>query len=250
PLVKLTKRRGRDNETSTGLAALGIGERALALGAQKTIENFVGSLTLVVDQPVRAGDFCQFGGMLGTVEDIGMRSTRIRTLDRTPVTVPNGKFSAMKIENFTRRDRFGFHHEFGLRYEATPNQMRQFLAALRTMFSVDTRLETESHRVRFLGYGADALPVEIFAYVFARDWNHFLEIQEELALQIMDIVAGSEVNRKESLCVTTTSVRKRKLRSPEPASNQNIVADPRTERLHPSAANPRSSPATRSSSPS
>ena len=180
-------------DMTTGLAALGIGGLALALGAQKTIENFVGSLTLVVDQPVRAGDFCQFGGILGTVEDIGMRSTRIRTLDRTLVTVPNGEFSAMKIENFTRRDRFWFHHELGLRYEATPDQMRQFLAALRTMLSVDTRLDTESNRVRFLGYGADALRVEIFAYVFARDWNHFLEIQEELALQVMDIVAGSEV---------------------------------------------------------
>ena len=100
----------------------------------------------------------------------------------------------MQIENFTRRDRFWFHHELAIRYEASPDHMRNFLAALRMMLSVDTRLEPEANRVRFLGYGTDALRVEIFAYVFARDWNHFLEIQEEMSLQIMDIVAASDVD--------------------------------------------------------
>ncbi|MGH6917175.1 MAG: mechanosensitive ion channel family protein [Geminicoccaceae bacterium] len=77
-------------DVTVGLAALGIGGIAIAFGAQKTVENLVGGLTLIADQPVRVGDFCRFGQTLGTVEDIGMRSTRIRTLDRTVVTVPNG----------------------------------------------------------------------------------------------------------------------------------------------------------------
>src|SRR5690606_12286766 len=96
-------------DVTAGLAALGIGGIAIALGAQKTIENFIGSLTLIADQPIRVGDYCKFGDTSDTVEDIGMRSTRIRTLDRTVVTVPNGEFASLQIENYTARDRYWFH---------------------------------------------------------------------------------------------------------------------------------------------
>src|SRR5690606_23005857 len=114
-------------DITTGLAALGIGGLALALGAQKTIENFVGSVTLITDQPIRVGDFCSVAGTTGTIEKIGMRSTRIRTLDRTVVTIPNGEFSSSKIENYAHRDRFWFHPVIGLRYETTPDQIRYLL---------------------------------------------------------------------------------------------------------------------------
>ena len=87
-------------DLTTGIAALGIGGLALALGAQKTIENLVGSVSLVADQPINVGDYCKFGSQEGTVEDIGIRSTRIRTSNRTLVTIPNGSFSSMSIENF------------------------------------------------------------------------------------------------------------------------------------------------------
>jgi MscS family membrane protein len=103
-------------DVSTALAALGLGGLAVALGAQKLFENLIGSLTLVADRPVRVGDFCRFGSSLGTVEDIGIRSTRIRTLGRTIVTVPNGEFASMQIENYTSRDRFWFNHTLNLRY--------------------------------------------------------------------------------------------------------------------------------------
>src|SRR5690606_19602519 len=95
-------------DVKTGLAALGIGGIALALGAQKTIENFVGSVTLITDQPVRVGDFCKVGAVSGTVEQIGMRSTRIRTGERSTVTIPNGQFSSDMIENFATRERHLF----------------------------------------------------------------------------------------------------------------------------------------------
>ncbi len=118
---------------TAGLAALGVGGLAIALGAQKLFENLIGSLTLVADRPVRIGDFGKFGDTLGTVEEIGIRSTRIRTLDRTVLTVPNGQLSALPIENYSQRDRYWFHPILNLRYETSPDQMRHVLQALRTM---------------------------------------------------------------------------------------------------------------------
>jgi MscS family membrane protein len=176
---------------TAGLAALGVGGLAIALGAQKMFENLIGSLTLLADRPVRIGDFCRFGGTLGTIEEIGIRSTRIRTLDRTVLTVPNGEFSTLHIENFSQRDRYWFHPILNLRYETSTDQMRHVLQALRTMLSQHPKVETGSMRVRMIGLGAYSLDIEIFAYLTARDYTSFLEIQEELLLACMEIVEAS-----------------------------------------------------------
>ncbi|NJL09080.1 MAG: mechanosensitive ion channel family protein [Methylacidiphilales bacterium] len=176
---------------TTALAALGIGGLAIALGAQKFFENLIGSLTLILDQPVRVGDFCRFGTALGTVEDIGMRSTRIRTLDRTVLTVPNGEFSALHIENFSRRDRFWFHPTLSVRYDTDPEQMRFLLQELRAMLYAHPRVDPDPARVRFIRLGAFSLDIEIFAYVYAVNMDDYLEVQEDLLLRCMEIVAKS-----------------------------------------------------------
>jgi len=178
-------------DVTAGLAALGVGGIAIALGAQKLIENLIGSLTLVADRPVNVGDFCRFGDKLGTIEEIGIRSTRVRTLDRTVLTVPNGQFSAMYIENYSHRDRFWFHPVLNLRYETTPNQMRFVLQSLRSMLGTHPKVDKESKRVRLIGLGAHSLDIEIFAYVYAMDYAGFLEIQEDLLLTCMEIVDRS-----------------------------------------------------------
>lgn len=178
-------------DVTTGLAALGIGGIAFALGAQKMMENLVGSMTLVFDQPVRIGDFCKVGETLGTIEQIGMRSTRIRTLERTLVTIPNGDFSAQKIENYTHRDRFLFRPTLAVRYETTPEQLRLLLSELRGILYSHPQVHPDPARVRFLGFGNSSLNIEIFAYVLGRDYDHFLEIQEDLNLRIADAVANS-----------------------------------------------------------
>lgn len=178
-------------DVSTGLAALGIGGIALALGAQKTIENLVGSITVVADRPVSVGDFCQFGGVMGTVEDIGIRSTQIRTLDRTIVTVPNGAFASMQIENYSRRDEFRLYTVLTMRYESTPAQIRYLLIELRKLLADTEAVTEEPARVRFVGLGSHSLDIEIFAYVIADNYSEFLTIQEEMLLSIMDIVKAS-----------------------------------------------------------
>jgi len=176
---------------TAGLAALGIGGLAIALGAQKLFENLIGSLTLIADSPIRIGDFCRIGDKMGTIEEIGIRSTRIRTLDRTVLTVPNGELSALQIENYSQRDRFWFHPILNLRYETSPDQMRQVLQALREMLAEHSKVDAATMRVRLIGLGAHSLDIEIFAYVIAWDNNGFLEVQEELLLKCMEIVEAS-----------------------------------------------------------
>ncbi|MEX2209050.1 MAG: mechanosensitive ion channel domain-containing protein [Myxococcota bacterium] len=176
----------------TGIVAgLGVGGLAVALAAQKTVENLFGGLTLVVDQPVRVGDFCRFGEKLGTVEEIGLRSTRIRTLDRTLVSVPNAEFSSLQLESFTARDRIRFVHTIGLRYETSPDRVREVLEALRAVLRSHPRVHPDPARVRFVGFGAYSLDLEIFAYLTTSDYNEYLELAEGLLLQIAETVLAN-----------------------------------------------------------
>jgi MscS family membrane protein len=170
------------------LAGLGIGGIAVALAAQKTVENLFGGVTLIMDHPVRVGDFCRFGDKIGTVEDVGLRSTRVRTLDRTVVTIPNGQFAGMALENFTKRDRIWFHTTLGLRYETRPDQLRYILIELKKLLVAHPKVDPAPARIRFVGFGAYSLDLEIFAYILTSDYDEFLAIQEDLLLRIMEIV--------------------------------------------------------------
>ncbi len=178
-------------DVTTGLAALGIGGLAFALGAQRTVENLVGSVTVVADKPVRVGDFCKFGDISGTVEDIGIRSTQIRTPNRTVVTVPNGAFASMQIENFSVRDKFLFDTVLSLRYETTPAQIQLVLERTRVLLLETSSVENDPARVRLTELASSSIDIEIYAHVYATEYAAFLEIQEELLLGFMNIVAQS-----------------------------------------------------------
>jgi len=180
---------------TAALAGLGVGGIAVALAAQKTLENVIGGASIIFDQAVRVGDSLKFAEMQGTVEDIGLRSTRIRTPDRTVVSVPNGQIANASLENISIRDKFWFHPNLCLRWETTASQMRSVLEALSNLLAQHSHVERDSIRVRFFRFGTSSLDVEVFAYFFAGDWVHFLEIQQELLLQIMEIVqaAGTQM---------------------------------------------------------
>jgi MscS family membrane protein len=120
-----------------------------------------------------------------------MRSTRIRTNDRTVVTIPNGDFSSQRIENYTHRDRIWFHPTLGIRADATPDQIRFLLVELRSILYAHPKIDPESARVRFVGVGTSSYNLEIFSYVLTNDFNEFLEIQEDLLLRMMDVVDAS-----------------------------------------------------------
>jgi MscS family membrane protein len=171
------------------IAGLGIGGLALALAAQKTVENLFGGVSLIMDQPVRVGDFCKYGDRVGTVEDIGLRSTRVRSLDRTIVTVPNANFAYLQLENFADRERILFNPTLGLRRETTPDQLRWVLAGARRLLASHPRVDKDGH-VRLVACKESSLDVEIFAYVTTTDWEEFLAIQEDLYLRLLDVVAA------------------------------------------------------------
>ena len=177
-------------EMKTVLAGLGVGGIAIALAAQKTIENLFGGISLVVDQPVRVGDFCKYGDSVGIVEDVGLRSTRVRTLDRTVVTVPNAQFASLNVENFARRDKIWFHPTLALRLDTTPDQLRYVLAEIRRLL-YEHPYVAPGGRVRLIGFGEHSLNLEIFAYVPTVNFDEFLPIQEDLLLRILEIITAA-----------------------------------------------------------
>lgn len=177
--------------STTILAGLGVGSIAVALAAQKTIENLFGGVAVISDRPVAVGDFCKFGDRSGTVEDIGLRSTRIRTPDRTLVTVPNGSFASMTLENFDRRDKMLFHFMLNLRRDTKPDQVRNLLASITKILAENPKVETGPLPVRFVGVGTYSLDLEIFAYVLTRSGDEFMKIQQDLYLWILDAVEAA-----------------------------------------------------------
>ena len=177
-----------DVNLTAALTGLGVGGLAIGFGAQKTIENLFGGIMVISDKPVNVGDVCKVGEFFGTVEDIGIRSTRIRTVDRTVVSVPNGQLAAMSLENFAMRDRIRFQHTVGLGRQTTADQLRYVLAQIRRLLEAHPRVESASARTRFIRFSGSSLDLEIFAYVLETDQAAFLAIQEELLLGIMDII--------------------------------------------------------------
>ncbi len=180
---------------TAALAGLGVGGLAVALAAQNTLENVIGGASVIFDKAVRVGEFLKVGDTMGTVEDIGLRSTRIRTPDRTVVRVPNAQIANATLESFSARDKFWFHPDLSLTRETTAVQMRAVLDGINNLLTHNKLVEPSSIRVRFLRFGASSLDVDVFAYVLADNWIAFLEIQQELLLQIMDVVqtAGTQL---------------------------------------------------------
>ena len=148
---------------TTLLAGLSISGIAVALASQKSLENIFGAVTLFTGRPVKIGDFCRFGNQVGTVEEIGLRATRIRTLERTVITVSNAEFANMHLDNFSERDRFWYHPSLHLRHETTPDQIRYILVEIRKMLYAHPKILSEPLNVRFRGFGEYSLDIEVFA---------------------------------------------------------------------------------------
>jgi MscS family membrane protein len=177
--------------TTTVLAGVGVGGLAVALAAQKTIENLFGGVSVISDRPVLIGDTCRFGDRTGTVEEIGLRSTRIRTPDRTLVTVPNAQFSLMTLENLSRRDKIWFHPRISLSRETSPAQIRQLLDSISGLLDAHAQVESSSRSVRFVAVGAYSLDIDVSAYVLTQDDNEFSRVQEELLVRILEAVEAA-----------------------------------------------------------
>jgi len=175
------------------LGGLGIGALAFALAAQKTVENLFGAFSIGADQIFREGDSIKIDDVAGTVERVGLRSTRIRTIDRTVVTLPNGKLADSRIESFAMRDRIRLNMVLGLVYETTGAQMQTVLDGLERVLREHPRIMKDNITVRFTDFGASALDVQVQTWVQTTDWNEFLLDRQGILLQFMAVVehAGS-----------------------------------------------------------
>jgi MscS family membrane protein len=181
---------------TTALAGLGIGGLAIGFGAQQTIANLFGGVSILGDEVIRVGDTCRFGDRTGTVEDIGLRSTRVRTEERTLLAIPNGTVATINVENLSRRDKILFKTTLGFRPETKADHLRYVLAEIRRMLYSHPKIDTKSVRVRLTEIAAaGSLSVEVVSYVLTVDFNEFAAIREDLLLRIMDLVdvAGASV---------------------------------------------------------
>ena len=180
-------------DLTTGIAALGVGGLAFALGAQKTIENLVGSVVVVADSPVRIGDYCKFGTYEGTVIDIGIRSSRVRTLTRTIVTVPNGDFSSMQIENFTSRDMFRFFHQLYLKRTADIDVVFKMVKDLDEFLNEHYLTNNEWNQVNILELRQDCYVIQLQAYINANDVMEFYDKQNVVFVDVLNQIAKYKV---------------------------------------------------------
>jgi MscS family membrane protein len=177
-------------DMSTILAGLGVGSLAVALAAQKTLENIIGAVTLYTARPVSAGDFCRFGDVKGTVEEIGLRSTLIRTLDRSMVVIPNSVFSSVEIENYSQRDRIRYFRQFRLRLHDA-DQLRYILAELRRIFLAHPRLVQDSVSIRFENIVDANAILRLDGGVDTTNYQEFLAVAEDLNLRIVEVVQAA-----------------------------------------------------------
>jgi MscS family membrane protein len=177
------------------IAGLGLGGLAFALAAQKTVENLFGAFSIGVDQPFREGDFVKIEDFVATVEAIGLRSTRFRTLDRTLISIPNGKLADMRLESFTERDRLRLATVIGLAYETTAEQMRSVRQGFEDALRAHPKIWPDAVVVRFREFGASSLDIEIMAWFLTSDWGEFQRIREDILLQFMEVVerAGTSI---------------------------------------------------------
>jgi MscS family membrane protein len=175
------------------VAGLGIGGLAVALAAQKTVENLFGAFSIGVDQPFREGDFVKIEDFVGTVEAIGLRSTRFRTLDRTIVTIPNGRLAEMRLESFTERDRLRLATVIGLVYDTSAAQLREIRDAFEAALRAHPMIWPDAVVVRFREFASSSLDIEVMAWFRTSDWAEFQRIREGVLIQFMEIVerAGS-----------------------------------------------------------
>ena len=176
-------------DITTLLAGLGVGGVAVALALQKPMEDVFGAITLYTQQPIRVGDFCRIGTDMGTIEEIGLRTTRIRTLTHTVITIPNAKLASEPIDNISAREKIRYRPILRLRYDTSPGQLQDILDGIRNLLSSHERVLQDNHRVRFRKFGDDALKIEVFAFLNTTDWAEYLGLAEELNIRIMEIIA-------------------------------------------------------------
>ncbi|HEX8814965.1 MAG TPA: mechanosensitive ion channel family protein [Terriglobales bacterium] len=178
-------------DTKTALAGVGIGGVALAFGAQKTVENVLGGIFLITDKALAVGDTCCISNRMGTVEDITLRSVRLRTLEQSLLSIPAGALSQSSIENFATQSKILIQTNLHLRYATTVQQLNSVLEGIGKLLAGNSKIEPTTARIRLIGFGERSINLELFAYVLTCDNLEFLRVRQNLLLEIGNVIESS-----------------------------------------------------------
>lgn len=170
------------------LASLGIGGLAVALAAKDTLSNIFGSMMIILDRPFHIGDWVKAGDMEGTVEEIGFRSTKIRTFAKTLITVPNNIIANLSVDNISRMPKRRIKLNVGVTYETSPEQMRRAVEAVRELLRSHPAIDQEFFLVNFTDFGASSLDILVYCFTKTTVWAEYLDARQDVCLKIMDIV--------------------------------------------------------------
>ena len=168
------------------IASLGIGGLAFALAAKDTVSNIFGSLMIIFDRPFHVGDWIKAGDMEGTVEEVGFRSTKIRTFAKTLICVPNNIIANMALDNFSRMPKRRIRLTVGVSYDATPSQMREAVSRIREMLKTHPAIDQDFFLVNFTDFGASSLDIMVYCFTTTTVWGEYLDAREDVCLKIMD----------------------------------------------------------------
>jgi MscS family membrane protein len=175
----------------TALAGLGIGGLAIALAAQKSLENLIGGVSLLMDKAVHVGNSCKIGNQTGTVEDIGLRSVKLRTSDQSLLVVPHGLLAQMQFENFGPRRKCLLNQRFSLRIETQAEQLRALLDQVQIMLNEHPLIEKGTSRIRVANFAGAAFELELWAFATTADWTEFTAVRQEVILKIAETVEAA-----------------------------------------------------------
>jgi MscS family membrane protein len=170
------------------LASLGIGGLAVALAAKDTLSNIFGSFMIILDRPFHIGDWVKAGDMEGVVEEVGFRSTKIRTFAKTLITVPNNIIANLAIDNFSRMPNRRIKLNVGVTYETSPAQMRRAVSLIREMLTNHPAIQQDFFLVNFTDFGASSLDIMVYCFTTTTVWGEYLDARENVCLKIMDIL--------------------------------------------------------------
>jgi MscS family membrane protein len=175
------------------IAGLGIGGLAVALAAKESIENLLGSFTIFLDKPFMVGDYVKISSFEGTVESIGFRSTRIRTVEKTLVTVPNKKMVDAELDNISRRTHRRIRFTFGLEGGSTSAQIRTITKGIKDFMEKDERILPDTRQVSLLELGTNSVNMLVLCYMESPDYSDYLHLQEDLNYVILDLMEHNKV---------------------------------------------------------
>ena len=204
------------------LASVGLLGLAVSLAAKDTLENIISGFVLLLDKPILSGETGEIAGVQGTVEEIGLRSTKIRTFDKTLVSIPNKEVVNQNINNWSRRDKRRVRTYIGLVYSTTREQMESILREIRELLANHPRVsKEESFYVQFEIFGDSSLNVLLQYYTDTADYAEYLKIVEDINLKIMEIVERNG----SSFAFPSRSIYVEKLPSVEPPESNPQTPD-------------------------